>query len=98
MAWSGSSSSASSISAICASRSSRSRGSSAASWRASSSARSSAQRCALAVEPRQRLERARVQRLDGQDLGVDLLGVAGAAQALLLQLGDGDQQIAAQRC
>ena len=52
---------------------------------------------ALAEDPHQGLERALVQRLDGQDLGVDLLRVAGAAQALLVQLGDLRQQIAAQR-
>ncbi len=52
---------------------------------------------ALAEDPHQRLERALVQRLDGQDLGVDLLRVAGAAQALLVQLGDLREQVAAQR-
>ena len=52
---------------------------------------------ALAVDAHQRLERARVQRFDLQDLGVDLLGVAGAPQALLVQLGDLGQQISAQR-
>ncbi len=50
----------------------------------------------VSIKPRKRPEGARVQRLGGEDLGVDLLGLRRAPQALLLELGDDDQQVAPQ--
>ena len=51
---------------------------------------------AVAVQARQRAERARVQRLGLEDLRVDLLRVLRPPEPLLLQLRDEHQQIAPQ--
>ena len=48
----------------------------------------------VSIEARKCPEGAGVQRLGGEDLGVDLLRFRGATQALLLELGDDDEEVA----